>query len=352
MLRPLQLALVLVLVLAGGCSAPARRRADVLSPPASRADARAPPASAVPVASTARFVFYSRFDFNLHDRLRRWALEDDPGARRCIEALDPATRQRWDRAVDAFRALGAEGGDRIELSTRFAMIDPALGAPPSWHPVAIDEARAAYARCFWGDDDRANRAWIAALVARLERAEEPMASRIAAAHVARWRPGLIPVDVVPYVNFGGASTVRDPDHVLISSVQPGYDGHGAVEMIFHEASHTIVAPRDGGSALALVRASEALGVALHRDLWHVVLFYVAGDAAREVARELSGEPYTMYMDSEGVLDRAWPRLREPLERYWAPYLRGDATLDEAARGLVTAAAVDEPSPLRDRSRRR
>lgn len=298
-----------------------------------------------PVARTDRFLFYSRFDFNLHDRLLRWAVENDRAGADCIGALGDPERQNWDRAVDAFRALGAGGMERTALRLRYERLKPgdasfneSLGAVPGWYRPALANAASAYRRCWWPEDDRRNRAWIHALVPRLLRAEGIMARRIAAAHGVDFQAEPIPVDVVPKVNFGGGNTVVHPHHILISSMQPGYDGFGGVELIFHEASHTIVNPRSDGSIAALRGAAQQQRVQLPRDLWHAVLFFTAGHAARATIREAWGEPYEPYMYTQGLFTRAWPRWRGPLEQWWKPYLDGLLTLDEASARLVAATA--------------
>ncbi len=78
---------------------------------------------------------------------------------------------------------------------------------------------------------------------------------------------------------------------------------------------------------------------LPRDLWHAVLFLTAGHVARETIRELYGKTYEPYMYTQGLFERAWPELRQPLEKWWIPYLRGNGSLEDAADGLVTAVGI-------------
>ena len=114
---------------------------------------------------------------------------------------------------------------------------------------------------------------------------------------------------------------------------------GALELLFHEASHTIVNPRSEGSIAALRRAAEAQGIALPKDLWHAVLFFTAGHAAQAVIRALWNAPYEPYMYSQGLFTRAWPKWRAPLEQCWRPYLERERSLEQAAAQLVAAAAA-------------
>lgn len=333
----------LVAFVLAACGSATGEPAPVPLPAERAATARAETMAEGPVAETGRFILYSRFEPNLHDRLRRWAIEEDRGETRCIDALGEREREPWLRAVATLRALfeGDENG-RLELRIHYALglpdvdLDESLGPVPRSYLGALAEAAPIYRACFWEDDDRRNREWIAALVPMLNRAEDLMASRIAAAHALEWPAERIPVDVVPFVNFGGGNTVVHPHHTLISSMQPGYDRFGGLEVIFHEGSHTFVSPRSEGAVAALRAAAERRGVELHRDLWHAILFLTAGHVARVTVRELWNEEYEPYMYSQGVLDRAWPELRAPLENTWLPYLEGRTTLERAADELIAA----------------
>src|SRR5262249_39619591 len=130
-----------------------------------------------------------------------------------------------------------------------------------------------------------------------------------------------------------------PNHTVINSTQPTFQGNAAIELVFHEASHTIVSPRsDAASVVALQHAAELEGIELHRDLWHIVLFYTAGFAAERAIAELWREPYEMYMSVAGVTARAWPQFAAALASGWRPYLEGKLSLEDAARIMVRAGA--------------
>jgi len=332
------LSLSLIVLLLPACSAPAPRPSTPTT--------ALPPDDDAPVATTARFEFRSRLTFNLHDRLRQWAVIDDRSGAACLASLPSADRDGWQRAVTAFQALRpGVMPPKLDVRLRYELFrpnDPAfnehLGVVPNWYRPALKDATPAYRRCWWTKDDRKNRDWIATLAARLGRSEAILARRIEAAHHVTLPTERIPVDVVPTVDFAGANTVVDPHHILIGSTQAGYDGYGGVELVFHEASHTVVSPRSDGSIAALRTAAEKQGVTLPRDLWHAVLFFTAGHAAEQTVREVWGEPYRQYIYTSGLFERAWPELREPLERVWEPYLEGKSSLEDAATKLVAAVA--------------
>jgi hypothetical protein len=334
--------LVIAVALGPACTPPAQSGACVVTAaaapdPGSRDDSQ-------PVARTARFDLYSRFTFNLHDRLRQWGVSDDRSGQSCIANLPAEGRKGWDRAVTAFHALRPEAAPpRLDLRLRYELLRPGdssfdegLGAVPAWYRAALADAAPAYRSCWWRNDDRRNREWIETLAARLARAEDGLARRIEAAHHVSLPAERIPVDVVPTVDFGGAGTVVHPHHILISSTQPGYEGFGGLETLFHEASHTVVNPGSDGSIATLRKAAEKQGVELPRDLWHAVLFFTAGEAAKKTVREVWQEPYRPYLYTSGLFERSWPTWREPLEQIWQPYLDGSSSLDDAAEKLVKA----------------
>jgi hypothetical protein len=301
---------------------------------------------ATPVASTAHFELRSRFDFNLYDRLRQWGVRDDRAGSSCIAALPVRDRDGWSRAVQAFGALrpGAVP-PKLELRLAYELalpndrsFDENLGPVPGWYRRALADGAPAYRRCWWSDDDRRNREWILTAAARLARTEDAIARHITQAHRVELPTERISVDVVPTIDFAGANTVVHPNHILIASAQPSNEGYGALEALFHEASHTMVGPRSEGSVAALRQAAQRQGVELPADLWHAVLFYTAGDATKKAVREAWGEPYLPYLYTSGLFVRAWPTWREPLERSWQPYLDGSSSLERAADELVVSVA--------------
>lgn len=122
----------------------------------------------------------------------------------------------------------------------------------------------------------------------------------------------------------------------MSTFDEHYKGHGGLEMVFHEASHTLIGPRRSPISEALVAAAAELGTTPHRDLWHVVLFYTTGMTVRNILKEELGVDYEPYIYSSGLFDRAWPELRDAVERYWTPYVEGQQGYEEAAGALLRA----------------
>lgn len=145
------------------------------------------------------------------------------------------------------------------------------------------------------------------------------------------------MDIVSWTGSSGANSVTNPDHILMSSGVPGYEDDSGLEMVFHEAAHTILGPGNGAVWRALDGAAAALRAEeLPGTLWHPVLFYTTGKVVQALLAERGVANYEPYMYRQGLFERAWPELRQPLEQHWQPYLDGRIELDEAARRLLDA----------------
>ena len=100
-------------------------------------------------------------------------------------------------------------------------------------------------------------------------------------------------------------------------------------MLFHESSHGLFRKVSAAVNGAVPHQANA------RDLWHVVLFYTAGEVTRqELAND--GVSYKPYLYATGLFDRAWPRFRAPVEQHVQGYIDGKTTLDQMAVGLAAA----------------
>lgn len=81
---------------------------------------------------------------------------------------------------------------------------------------------------------------------------------------------------------------------------------------------------------SLAAAFEAAGVPEPRDLWHVMIFYLAGETVRRVLAA-DGQPgYEPHAERSGLYDRlpGWRGHARALERHWQPFL--DGRTDRAA----------------------
>lgn len=307
------------------------------------------------VAATRAFAFYSDPVLNLHDFLmHRTRAEEQQEqadtAAQCLERLPPADRDAFERAQSHYgqTMAGKRWNDDLMLALRWELagfsdvefIPDSAIAPTLTH---LHAAAPAYRSCWWPEHDARNRARIAQLVPRLNAHEDTLLARLAVLFGEAYRPPF-PVDIVGWTSSSGANTVINPDHIVMSSTDPGYDDDSGLEMVFHEASHTVLGPGNGAVWRALDEAAAALDVdQLPGTVWHPILFYTTGKVVQALLSERGVTDYELYVYREGLFDRAWPELRQPLEQHWQPYLDGRVELEESTRRLLEAVRDVSPS---------
>jgi hypothetical protein len=302
------------------------------------------------VATTERFAFYSDFETNLNDALieagrargrDRPELFHDGAEADCFEGLRSSARTAWDLAVDYYAAAisPADWTDRRQLPLRLELAG--LG-----EPVDDPEDRAflkiargfrqaaapAYEACRWPAQDGENRRWIEELIATLNVHGAAIARELQQLYRTPWSGLPVRVDVVETVNWAGANTTVEPQHIQISNEaeQPLV----ALELVFHEASHLLMR-REAPVRQALAEAAASASAELPGDLWHAVLFYTTGEAVRrQLAR--AGEPdYVPLMFDGGIFER----YHAALEAAWRGCVDGERPLAAAAAALIRALPV-------------
>lgn len=308
-----------------------------------------------PVATTAHFAFHSDLATNLHDALiTAGRARNDGGAElfhagaegSCFDDLPPSARLGWDLAVDFYaRVLSPnDWSDRQQFLLRLDLAglqeDPDEGARRFTGITRgfLAAATPAYEACRWGAQDAENRRWLEALTPRLAAHGEAVARRLERFYGTPLHGLPIRVDVVATAPPTGANSIYlSPagGHLVVSSSIGEGD---ALEIVFHEASHTLMR-HDDPIPRALAGTADELGLELPRDLWHVTLFYTTGEAVRRALEEAGEPPYTPYLYSyERFGTGAWGRHRDALETAWPAYLDGERTLGEAASDLLRATA--------------
>ena len=301
-----------------------------------------PDRGGVLVATSRTFVFYSDPVTNLHDFLVWNARSQEPiePAPDCLAGLPAEQRAAFEHAREHYKVFATPGGDRLLLALRYRLagfgdfgladadaIDAALAELPPAAP--------AYEECWWRTHDARNRRWIAAVEPLLSAHEDALTERLSGLYGEELRPPL-PVDVVGYASFGGAHAAVHPHHILISSATPSNAGYSGLEILFHEASHTVFGARTSGRLWTeLEAATRADGAPLPPDFDHAMLFYTTGTAVKARLAE-RGIDYEPYVYTEGLFERAWPAYRGALERLWQPYVDGRVPMAEALKQLVAA----------------
>jgi len=305
------------------------------------------PATHYPEPAT-RFVFQDNFWVNLHHVLRAEARRRETRARPTVksEELTNSERVAWSAALDAYsdHARKVLTFDRtlIAINNALTMLNGDAPLPTGLAGIdaktrqALASAAPIYRAHYWAAHRELNDRWIAALQPALEAHGDVMAASLEAAYGVAWPRERIIVDACAEAGPTGGYTTDGPRgtsaHTVIEAANPEYQGDMAFEMLFHEASH---AEAIGGVLIAAINAAAfRLRLAAPRDLWHVVIFYTAGELARRALGRSGDAHYLPYADRYKVYSRGWLTLRAAVERNWQPYLNGKTTFEAALEATV------------------
>ena len=308
-------------------------------------------ALAAAILTTPHFAFHSDFATNLNQTLiADFVARRDGGAalfasgadKACFDRLPAAARDGWARAVEYYRTNRSTPGQRILLRLELGGVVDRRRVESADDRALLDEfararsdADAAYRTCVWPAQDRVNRAWVSRLQPLLRAYETQLADQLPKLFQVAWPDLPLRVDVVDYVGFSGGNTVHADSgryHVLVSSTSPENQGFGALEVVFHEAAHSLANP-GGPLSNALTTAAMNAGVTLPPDVLHQVQFFLVGEAVRRLL-ERQGQAYTPMMYAMNLFSDG---SRGAARRIWPPYVDGTRTLDQAAADLAAAA---------------
>src|SRR5262249_13834993 len=148
----------------------------------------------------------------------------------------------------------------------------------------------------------------------------------------------IRIDAVEYANWAGAYTTFMNDrrvHTTVGSCDADNQGFSALEIVFHEASHSMVGPWKCAIEDAIEREGAAKKKPVPHGLWHAIIFNTGGEITSVNLAECGVSGYKPYA-YRGLWERAWPKLQRPLEQYWQPYLDGKVDFDTAIANVIDA----------------
>ena len=223
----------------------------------------------------------------------------------------------FDTALIADKARLARAGNREWL--RDSGVSERLAA-------TLERAAPVYRAVWWARHDTANRLWVAAMQPLLERYGDTLASGVTRALGVSWPTTPIPVDVAPYTNWAGAYATEAPSHIMVSSIAAGYTGSSGLEMLFHEASHTL---EDSLAAARRVVAEET-GKRIPYEVLHAIIFFNAGEVTR---RTVPG--HVPYIVSQGLVRRgSMARYFPIIERHWPARIDGRISVIDAMRAIA------------------
>lgn len=284
--------------------------------------------------SSALFAFHSNPWLNLHHFVRASArggpaptqLSEEESRQWAagVEAYKPyATRDLLldDGLVDIKSALrGAEGKTSLDGIT----IDAGLEA-------TLDGLMPIYQKHWWPGHDRAHRAWIVAVQSLLDRHGTAISQALTRTYDTTWPSIPVPVDVSVGAGPYGAYTTGPPTHVTMSSSTPSLRGPAALEMLFHEASHSPMSDLFE----RVRRAASEQNVSVPPQLWHAVLFYTAGELTTRELRA-HGIAYTQYAGQELYTNLCGAGCQERLAEHWRPRLDGKRSVADSLSALVAS----------------
>jgi hypothetical protein len=310
--------------------------AFALTPYAARASTTSDDARASHAIEAGRFVLQSNAWVNLHQRLLYEAqfgpVPESP--------FRGAGQAQWTRAVDAYRAHFGKRNPIFDaeltgLDDALAHVDGWIlpGSLPDAPARILWEAMPLYRAQQWPQDDRANRAWIGQVRPLLQSAGEELAAAHARVYAVAF-PRYVFVDVTATAWEFGSYAVGDGAnvHAVIASTVAGNQGHAALEMVMHEASHAIVDADTGTIGGDIARISRELRMRAPHNLWHALLFYTSGELTARALAKRGVDHYRPVITD--LYAGPFRGFRAPLETHWQAYLDGRLTREEAIRRIL------------------
>jgi len=284
--------------------------------------------------STALFSFHSSPWLNLHHFARASARGGPAPA-----GLSDAESRQWAAGVEFYKPYAArdllfdDGMVDVKHALRGAEGKASLDgiAIDAGLKDSLERLMPIYRKHMWPEHERLNRAWIAAVQPLLERHGTALSQAITRTYDSAWPSDPVPVDLSVTAGPNDAYTTGPPTHVTISSSAPSLQGLAALEILFHESSHSAVS-----NLFQRVRqAASEQKVSVPPQLWHAVLFYTAGELT---TRELKahGVAYTQYAGPGLYANLCGAGCREKIAEHWTPRLDGKRSIADCLSALVAS----------------
>lgn len=295
-------------------------------------------AGAAEVTRAGRWELHNSFWMNLHQTLMHDATARAP---REMSGWSAEEGTAWSAAVTAYREARGNGSITFAqpmraLQSELTQVADDAVSPHISGPLgdAILRAAPVYRARWWRSDEAANRFLLGYTAAMLRDAGEELA-RAHETVYGKAFPDSIRVDITAYAEpFGAYSHPLEHGFVVtMSSRDSGNHGLTALEIVLHESSHSVVSPYEGRVNAAIQAAAGKAGVK-PGDLWHAILFATTSELTRRALVQRGASAYVPM--SQDLLTRAWPEYREPIEKFWIPYLSGSGTLEDAIAKVVGA----------------
>jgi len=287
-----------------------------------------------PSFQRASFEYHSAFLMNLHHFLlevaiRKKSLQDLPWDQRPSDAEQAALKD----AVDFYQTnyakrdlLFDESMQSIKrgLSVDDQRRDASGLAIPAPLIAVLNRAAPAYARCIWASQNKSNLDWIAGAKKLDASYGKEIQVRIEKYMAHAFPTKSIRTDIV--VATGTRPGAYTDEQIVMPSGRADYQGLAALEMLYHEATHTTVTDTLVATINDSMKAAHREG---ESDLWHVLQFYTVGKVTQDVLKQSGNIDYQPYALKNGLYQRAWPEYLDLIDQVWEPYLEGQLKFKEA-----------------------
>jgi hypothetical protein len=292
--------------------------------------AQAPPTQ----RTTPYFKFHSSFWVNLHQRLFFEASNAPPSAE------VSSKNSPWDLALKFYK--DHYSGNSLLFDSQLIQINDWLATQPddgstlniSGLPADVGKVLQSAAESYrlqWASVNSNDERWIKEMEPKATMLAPEVVPQLEAELGMPWPQELIRIDVSEYVReIGEAYTTDHPPHTTISSRSQENQDTAGLEIIFHEASHTMSRKIEKSLSSECAIKKKNCG-----DLWHAVLFYTVGNAVKRSLPADQKSDYVPYAYSFGLYNHGmWKAYRIALEKDWQPYLDGKVEFEDAIRALV------------------
>lgn len=197
--------------------------------------------------------------------------------------------------------------------------------------ATLEQLMPIYQKYWWPSHDQSNRNWIAAVRPLVDNYGAALNTAIVRAYDVTTPDNPVWVDVSVRAHPNGAYEAGPVTHVVISSVDAGYRGYAALEMLFHERSHAW----GGVLARTIFAAASEQGITVPPQLPHAVLFYTAGELTR---RELMahGIDYIHYAQRGIYTKMCGAGCQDKMAVHWIAHLESKESMAESLSKLVAA----------------
>ena len=295
------------------------------------------------IKQTKKFTFHSNFWVNMHHFLyqqakkRRVSRKYAHPEREILRTLSGKRKQYYEEAIKYYHLHFIKHSlvfDEMLVEIRNALIQnkstrklqhrklkqPLIQVLNNFAPV--------YKKYLWKMHHQANMACIKRYLPTIKNFENKAFELIAKWAQNTWLKHKIRVDLSKFTNWAGAYTTDEPI-VTISSVDKRHQGTQFIEILFHEPSHSIISAQKYAVAKAIAAVEKTSGQKVPRGFWHKILFYFAGKATQQLVED-QGKKHRLYMQDKIVS----PQNFEVMEKYFAPYFAGQATLEESISNTI------------------